>query len=135
MRAGQAEILDRKKEEQTIIVEMIDGIGLDDEWTDIFTMLCLERGFRNIDDTHLVQMRNIADVDSDAVKYLSTQDKKAGLETLEDLSLKIEDEMSRAKAVSVILSKGIKQGRKEIDLIISMANSTPNLFDHMEETL
>jgi myo-inositol-hexaphosphate 3-phosphohydrolase len=69
------------------------------------------------------------------VKYLSTQDKKAGLETLEDLSLKIEDEMSRAKAISVILSKGIKQGRKEIDIIISMANSTPNLFDHMEETL
>ena len=129
MTERQSEILDAKLEEWQNALEMIGALEISEEWREIFTTMCLNRCFRRIDDRHIGQMLNIAKTDSSAVKFLSIQDKKAGLETLEDLSVKIDDERERAKAVEVILGKGIKQSRKEIDLIIAMANSTPSLFD------
>jgi len=129
MTQRQSEILDAKLNEWRNALEIIGELEISEEWREIFTTMCLNRCFRRIDDRHLGQMLNIAKTDSSAVKFLSIQDKKAGLETLEDLSVRIEDEHERAKAVEVILGKGIKQSRKEIDLIIAMANSTPSLFE------
>ncbi|SFV90175.1 hypothetical protein MNB_SV-4-1291 [hydrothermal vent metagenome] len=129
MTKRQLEIFEAKQEEWISALELIGGLDIPEEWREIFTTMCLNRCFRRVDHAHLGKMLNIATVNSKSVKFLSIQDKKAGLETLEDLSVKIKDEHERAKAVEVILGKGIKQSRKEIDLIIAMANSTPSLFD------
>jgi len=129
MTQTQSEILEGKLQEWTTALELIGSLEIAEEWREIFTMMCLDRCFRSVDEARLEQMLNIATVNSKAVKFLSIQDKRAGLETLEDLSVRIDNEQDRERAVAVILEKGIKQSRKELDLIISSLNSTPSLFD------
>ena len=114
------------------MLERIGEMEISDEWAEIFTRLCLDRGFRHIDGDKLAQMQQIADTDSKAVAWLAQQDKRAGLEMLERLSVKVTDEQLRAKAVQVMLTHGIKQSKRELDLIIAAAGNTPNLFDHKE---
>lgn len=132
MNNEQLEIFTNRQKEWIIILEEIAALNISQEWIKIFTSLCLNRGFRKIDSTHISQMKNIAAINSDAVIYLALQDKRAGLHTLEDLSIKIADEETRLKAVQLIMSKGIKPSKNELDLIISTAKSTPSLFDNEE---
>ncbi len=132
MNSEQLEIFTYRQKEWIIILEEIAALNISQEWIKIFTSLCLDRGFRKIDSTHISQMKNIAAINSDAVTYLALQDKRAGLHTLEDLSIKIADEETRLKAVQLIMDKGIKPSKNELDLIIATAKSTPSLFDNEE---
>lgn len=129
MNSEQLEIFTHRQKEWIIILEEIADLNISQVWIKIFTSLCLDRGFRKIDATQISQMQNIAAVNSDAVIYLAAQDKRAGLHTLEDISVKIADEETRLKAVQLIMGKGIKPSKNELDLIIAAANNTPSLFD------
>lgn len=126
-------IFTHRQKEWVFILDTIGAIDIDIQWVKIFTSIFLDRGFRKIDGTQISQMKNIAAINSDAVTYLALQDKRAGLQTLEDLSIKIEDERTRLKAVQLIMDKGIKPSRNELDLIIAAAKSTPSLFDNKEK--
>lgn len=128
----QLEIFTYRQKEWITILDKIGAIDIDIEWVKIFTSICLDRGFRNIDNIQISQMKNIAAINSDAVTYLALQDKRAGLHTLEDLSIKIENEETRLKAVQLIINQGIKTSRNELDLIIAAAKSAPSLFDNEE---
>ena len=128
MTTKQREIFTIRKKEWSKMLEQIEAMHLGEVWTGIFTTLCLDRGFRRLREEQLEQMCHIAEVDSQAVSYLAQADKKAGLTMLERISVEITDETTRAKAVHLVLEKGIKHSQRELDLIISMANSTPSLF-------
>lgn len=128
----QFEIFAHRKKEWAAMLETIGSLDIGIEWIKLFTSLCLYRGFRKLDNDHVLQMQNIAAVNSEAVMYLALQDKRAGLHTLEDLSVKVTDEETRLKAVQLIMNKGIKESKSDIDLIIQAAYSTPSLFDHEE---
>lgn len=128
----QWEIFAYRQKEWITILDKIGSLDIDIQWIKIFTSICLDRGFRSIDNIQTSQMQNIAVINSDAVTYLALQDKRAGLHTLEDLSIKIADEETRLKAVQLITNQGIKTSRNEIDLIIAAAKSTPSLFDNEE---
>jgi len=132
MNSEQLEIFTYRQKEWIIILEEIAALNISQEWIKIFTSLCLDRGFRKIDSTHISQMKNIAAINSDAVTYLALQDKRAGLHTLEDLSIKIADEETRLKAVQLIMDKGIKPSKNELDLIIATAKSIHSLFENEE---
>jgi len=125
----QREIFTTRKKEWSKMLEQIEAVNLSEKWTGIFTALCLDRGFRRLQPEQLGQMQHIAEIDSQSVSYLAQADKKAGLTMLERISVEITDEPTRSKAVHIILEKGIKKSQRELDLIISMANSTPSLFD------
>lgn len=118
----------RVKELELITLEIM-RLKLSEEWKEVFTHLCLYRGWITLKNTQKSQMMNIAAIDSHAVKYLAKQSKKVGLNMLEDLSVKIEDEKVRLKAVQLIINKGVKPSKNELDLIIATAKSTNTLFD------
>ena len=129
MNNTQLIIFNAKKRDWIKMLNQIDSLKISTEWKERFTSLCLDRGFRRVGKIHLSQMQNIADIDSSSIAYLMKQDKKAGLKMLEELSTEIKGEDIRAKAISIILTKGVKHSQKELDLIISMANHTQSLFD------
>lgn len=129
MTKDQKEIFDNRLNEWSSMLDQIGFLNISDKWITIFTTLCLDRGFRSLNEIQITQMENIAGVDSEAVTYLSLQDKRAGLNMLEDLSVKVEDEKTRLKAIQLILEKGIKPSKNELDLIIHTATSIKNLFD------
>jgi len=65
-------------------------------------------------------MINIATVNSPAVIHLLGQkQKKVGLCMLDDISMKIDDERDRGKAMQFILDKGAKEAKNNIDLLIA----------------
>ena len=131
MTQRQSEVFEAKQGEWTKALETIGGLDISEEWQEIFTALILDRCFRRIGSQHTSQMMDIASTNSEAVKYLAMQDKKAGLETLWKLSEMVTDEQFRARAVSVILTEGIRQSKNELDAIIAMASS-PGLFSQEE---
>lgn len=132
MNSDQLSIYTQRNTELLLMLEQIEALNLSQEWTIIFSDLCSRRGFRVLRDSNLSQMLNISNVNSPVIKYLAAQDKAAGLNMLEDLSIKIIDEPTRLKAVQLIMQNGIKPSRNEIDLIIATAKGTPSLFDDSE---
>ena len=132
MTQQQQEIFNGRKQEWTAMLEQIHYLNISEKWQIIFTSLCLDRGFRSLSELQLSQMEKISSTDSEAITYLAKQDKKAGLHILEDLSIKIEDEQIRLKAVQLILEKGIKPSKNELNLIIKTATNMKTLFDTKE---
>ena len=131
MTEKQKEIFDIFADKTRRMLDRIAERNIPKEWEEIFTIMYLNRGFRSVNDTTLSQMLNIAKTNSEAVKYLATQDKKAGLSMLEDLSIEIKEEKGRLQAVITILKKGIKASRKELQSIIAAAQASRGLFDRV----
>lgn len=132
MDSSQLEIFVTRQKEWISILDQIAALQISPEWVEVFTVICLNRGFRKLDDAQLGQMMNIATVNSPAIAYLARhQGKIVGLHTLEHLSVMISDEPTRLKAVMLIVDKGVKPSRNELDLIIARAKNTPSLFDEV----
>jgi len=111
------------------MLEQIKQLPTSKEWRRIFAAFTLARCYRHLSQSAMVQMEDIAVVDSEAVKSLAVMDKKAGLGLLWDLSLRIEQEELRARAVALILQHGVKGARNMIDALIAEAERQPGLFD------
>lgn len=127
----QHELYKKRKKELKLIALNINELPISDEWIEIFTRLCLYRGWVVLNKTQQLQMINIATINSNAIRYLAQQGKKVGLNILEDLSVKIVDEKTRLKAVQLIMDKGVKPSKNDLDLIISTAKNTKSLFDYV----
>jgi len=129
MTSTQHELHWRRTTELADIAEEIENLKLTDDWIEVFTKLCFYRGWQKLTEQHLSQIENIASINSEAVLHLSRYGKKVGLSMLEDLSVKIPDEQTRLKAVQLIINKGVKPSKNELDAIIAEAESTRSLFD------
>jgi len=131
MTTEQYNLYNKRKRELKLIAVHINDLNLSDEWIEIFTHLCMYRGWVKLNQMQQSQMMNIATIDSSSIKYLAQQGKKVGLNMLEDLSVKIEDERIRLKAVQLIMDKGVKASKNDLDLIISTAKGVKSLFDEV----
>jgi len=111
------------------MLEQIKHLSISEEWRRIFAAFTLERCYRYLSPAAMIQMENIAAVNSEAVRSLAVMDKKAGLGLLWKLSLRIGQEEQRARAVTLILQLGVKGARNMIDALIAEAERQPGLFD------
>ena len=113
------EIIDTRYSIMKNIGATILNLPIEREWKKIFTNLCIYRTWFNLNKTQQSQMKNIAEINSEAVKILiGEHNKKVGLEKLEKISIEIETEEERVEAMLLILEYGAKQAKNGIDLII-----------------
>ncbi len=129
MTSTQYKLLLNRTTELASIADTIQSLNASEEWTEIFTNMCFYRGWVRIKNKHLSQMKNVSSCNSEAVLHLATYGKKVGLDMLEVLSAQIPDEQTRLKAVQLILSKGVKPSKNELDSIVAEAENTRSLFD------
>lgn len=102
------------------IITAIHALPITMEWKKIFSNMCTGRTWYGLSKTQQSQMVNIAEVNSQAVKFLIAEHrKKTGLAKMEKISVLITDEVDRQKAMMAILEKGAKEAKKDIDLLVS----------------
>ena len=106
--------------QSTNIIKGIYALPITQEWKKIFSNLCTGRTWYGLSKTQQSQMINIAEVNSQAIKFLMTEHrKKAGLKKMEKIAVEIPSEKDRQKAMLAILDKGAKQATRDIDLLIA----------------
>jgi len=120
MTIPQTELYEKRTEQMRSIATKIETLPISEEWVKRFTHLCFYRTWFTLNKTQQSQMINIATTDSKAVIYLLEEHfKKVGLEKLERISIELQDEQSRVKAMQYILENGAKKARNYIDLLIA----------------
>lgn len=107
----------------------ISKLNISNDWQETLLDLCYSRGIKSLNERRKERLTNIGQVNSRAIYQLSQFGKKVGLETLEYLSIEINSEELRKKAVSIILEKGVKPSKNELACIVSEAKHQKNLFD------
>ena len=133
MTSTQHQLHWKRTTELAEIADIIESLKLSDEWTEIFTEICFHRGWITLKEQHLSQMDNIDSINSKAVLHLAKYGKKVGLNMLEVLSVQIPDEQTRLKAVQLIINKGVKPSKDELDAIMVEVGRTGSLFGGQDE--
>ena len=102
-------------------------------WVEPLSVLVLRGGWENTSADKLQQMRNIAEIDSQMMfEFVSTYPKKLGIDGIEKISTLADSENEIFECLEIVMKKGIYNGAKEIDLILSRKDSTKTLFDFDE---
>lgn len=124
-------LLDNKTAEFMMLGCEIAELNIPNRWIITFTALVYGRGWVDLDMLKKEQMETIGTINSESVHFLANQGKKVGVETLYNISVYLNDEVSRQKAVTIIMEIGANKSKKEIDKIISSSNSNKpwSLFD------
>ena len=120
MKEFQKTIIDTKMRELTKIANNIDKLNLSKKWTIIFTKMCCYRCWKQLNKKQQSQMKNIAEIDSNAIEHIIAEKfKKAGLDLIEMVAVEITEESERQKAVNVLLTKGAKEGYQDVLLLVA----------------
>jgi len=126
----QTEIVFKKHIENIIIAEKIRKLNLSSRWTTTITSICVTRAFKGLNKQQIKEIETITTTNSEAVFYLANEGKKVGLELLEKISL-VSTEIERSKAVNLLLKNGVKNSKKDLEIIFNHAISEKNLLDYM----
>lgn len=127
----QKELFHKREIELMMMGCEIKSLNISDEWIDTFTHMAYYRGWVDLNTFQKEDMESIGSIDSESIFMLANWGKKVGLRMLYRLSVEIEDEPTRQRAVSLIIDKGVTESKKELQSIITMAKSgiSPSLFD------
>lgn len=131
MTSEQKSLLKKKTIELIMMGCEIAELNIPNRWIDTFTELVYSRGWVNLDILHKDRIQAIGSIDSESVFILANDGKRAGLKILYEISVYIDDEVARGRAVTIVKEIGVKRALKELDMIIDMAknNKYRSLFD------
>lgn len=90
----------------------IKSLNISDEWIDTFTHMAYYRGWVDLNTLQKEDMESIGSINSKAVFMLAKWGKKVGLKMLYTLSVDIEDEPTRQRAVALLLTKVLQRVKK-----------------------
>ena len=119
MKEFQKPIINEKMSELAKIADNIDKLKLSKKWTIIFTKMCCYRCWKQLNKKQQSQMKNISEIDSFAIEEIIIEKyKKSGLDLIEMVAIEITKESERQKAVNILLTKGAKEGYKDVLLLV-----------------
>ena len=118
-----------QNEKNYILAEEINQLTICSKWKECFLGMCYARGISKLSSKTKSQLINIGEVDSKPIYTLAQFGKKVGFEMLEYLSVEIDNEHIRQKAVNLIFKQGVKLSKNELALIVSEARHKKTLFD------
>lgn len=131
MTKGQKALWTKRIRELLKMANDIEALNLSDEWIDVFTTIGFYRGWININKLQKSQIKNISSVNSEAVLYLAEKGKIVGLSLLEKLSTEIQEEDKRLYAVNLIIKYGVKESKKELEILFNKSISEKTLLDFL----
>jgi len=131
MTKGQKALWTKRIRELLKMADEVEALNLSNEWIETFTTIGFYRGWININKLQKSQIKNIATINSEAVLYLSQKGKVVGLSLLEKLSIEIQEEDKRLYAVNLIIKYGVKESKKELEILFNKSISEKTLLDFL----
>lgn len=131
MTKGQKALWAKRIRELLKMANEIEALNLSEEWTEVFTTIGFYRGWIHINELQKSQIKNTSSINSEAVLYLSQKGKVVGLSLLEKLSIEIQEEDKRLYAVNLIIKYGVKESKKELEILFNKSISEKTLLDFL----
>jgi hypothetical protein len=131
MTKGQKALWTKRIRELLKLANDLEALKLSNEWVELFTTIGFYRGWISINKLQKSQIKNIATINSEAVLYLSQKGKIVGLSLLEKLSTEIHEEDKRLYAVNLIIKYGVKESKKDLEILFNQKITEKTLLDFM----